>query len=57
MWAPWEDALLSQLQIRDVIAKTSRTEAAVKARRKVLEWPDDRRKENQIARSAGSAPK
>ena len=50
-WEPWEDDLLSKLQIRDVVARTGRTEAAVKARRKVLELPDGRRKENRIARA------
>ena len=49
-WEPWEDALLLQLPIREVVAKTSRTEAAVKARRVVLGLPDGRRKENRLAR-------
>jgi NUMOD3 motif len=48
-WARWEDALLYKLPIRDVVAKTGRTEAAVKHRRKVLRFPDGRRKENRIA--------
>ena len=47
-WEPWEDALLSRLQIRDVVAQTGRTEAAVKVRRSVLGLPDGRRKENRI---------
>ncbi len=48
-WTPWEDALLYQLSIGDVVAKTGRTEAAVKHRRKVLRFPDGRRKEIRIA--------
>jgi hypothetical protein len=49
-WEPWEDALLLHYLIRDVVAKTGRTEAAVKARRVVFGLPDGRRKENRIAR-------
>jgi hypothetical protein len=47
-WEAWEDKVLSELQVRDVAAKTGRTESAVKVRRSVLGLPDGRRKENRI---------
>lgn len=50
-WTDAEDELVRTLPIKEVAAKTGRTEGAVNTRRRALKLPDGRRKENRRQRT------
>jgi hypothetical protein len=46
-WLPEEDALLRKLSPREAVIRTGRSMASITKRRRVLQLPDGRRRENK----------